>query len=68
MALNPIRLDTSIETSIKTKRLLTATSDEFCAPLLDFDTDASSFSNNSGKCLEEQLGVMLIADGFPRGN
>ena len=31
MALNLIRLDTSIKTSIKTKRLLAATSDEFRA-------------------------------------
>ena len=34
MALNLIRLDTSIKTSIKAKRLLAATSDEFRAALL----------------------------------
>ncbi|WP_018992631.1 ISAs1 family transposase [Aromatoleum toluclasticum] len=38
MALNLIRLDTSIKTSIKTKRLLAATSDEFRATLLGFET------------------------------
>ena len=37
MALNLIRLDTSIKTSIKTKRLLAATSDEFRAALLGFE-------------------------------
>ena len=37
MALNPIQLDTSIKTSIKTKRLLAATSDEFRAALLGFE-------------------------------
>lgn len=36
MALNLIRLDKSIKTSIKTKRLLAATSDEFRAALLGF--------------------------------
>ena len=39
MALNLIRLDKSIKTSIKTKRLLAATSDEFRAALLGFRTD-----------------------------
>ncbi|NMG56918.1 hypothetical protein GPA23_20345, partial [Aromatoleum aromaticum] len=34
--LNLIRLDKSIKTSIKTKRLLAATSDEFRAALLGF--------------------------------
>ena len=37
MALNLIRLDKSIKTSIKTKRLLAATSDEFRAALLGFE-------------------------------
>jgi predicted transposase YbfD/YdcC len=37
MALNLIRLDFSIKTSIKTKRLLAATSDEFRAKLLGFE-------------------------------
>ncbi|NMG72972.1 ISAs1 family transposase, partial [Azoarcus communis] len=37
MALNLIRLDTSIKTSIKTKRLLAATSDEFRAALQGFE-------------------------------
>jgi len=37
MALNLIRLDASIKTSIKTKRLLAATSDEFRATLLGFE-------------------------------
>ena len=37
MAFNLIRLDTSIKTSIKTKRLLAATSDEFRAALLGFE-------------------------------
>lgn len=37
MALNLIRLDSSIKTSIKTKRLLAATSDEFRAALLGFE-------------------------------
>ena len=37
MALNLIRLDKSITTSIKTKQLLAATSDEFRAALLDFE-------------------------------
>ncbi len=36
MVLNLIRLDKSIKTSIKTKRLLAATSDEFRAALLGF--------------------------------
>lgn len=40
MALNLIRLDTSIKTSIKTKQLLAATSDEFCAALLGFEAPA----------------------------
>lgn len=39
MALNLIRLDTSIKTSIKTKRLLAATSDEFRAQLLGFEPE-----------------------------
>lgn len=34
IALNLIRLNTSVKTSIKTKRLLAATSDEFRAALL----------------------------------
>lgn len=38
MAFNPIRLDKSIKTSIKTKRLLAATSDEFRATLLGFES------------------------------
>lgn len=37
MALNLIRLDKSIKTSIKTKRLLAATSDEFRAALMGFE-------------------------------
>lgn len=37
MALNLIRLDTSIKTGIKTKRPLAATSDESRAALLDFE-------------------------------
>ncbi|MCM8567719.1 ISAs1 family transposase [Thauera linaloolentis] len=37
IALNLIRLDTSIKTSIKTKRLLAATSDQFRAALLGFE-------------------------------
>lgn len=37
MVLNLIRLDKSIKTSIKTKRLLAATSDEFRAALLGFE-------------------------------
>jgi len=37
MALNLIRLDKSITTSIKTKQLLAATSDEFRAALLGFE-------------------------------
>jgi predicted transposase YbfD/YdcC len=37
MALNLIRLDKPIKTSIKTKRLLAATSDEFRAALLGFE-------------------------------
>jgi predicted transposase YbfD/YdcC len=36
IALNLIRLNTSVKTSIKTKRLLAATSDEFRAALLGF--------------------------------
>ena len=39
IALNLIRLNTSLKTSIKTKRLLAATSDEFRATLLGFDVD-----------------------------
>jgi predicted transposase YbfD/YdcC len=39
IALNLIRLNTSVKTSIKTKRLLAATSDEFRAALLGFRTD-----------------------------
>lgn len=39
IALNLIRLDTSRRTSIKTKRLLAATSDEFRAELLGFEPD-----------------------------
>jgi hypothetical protein len=39
IALNLIRLNTSVKTSIKTKRLLAATSDEFRAALLGFKTD-----------------------------
>ena len=39
IALNLIRLDTSRKTSIKTKRLLAATSDEFRAELLGFEPD-----------------------------
>jgi hypothetical protein len=38
MALNLVRLDTSIKASIKAKRLLAATSDEFRATLLVFET------------------------------
>ena len=38
MARTLIRLDTSIKTSIKTKRLLAATSGEFRAALLGFAT------------------------------
>lgn len=37
IALNLIRLDFLIKTSIKIKRLLAATSDEFCAKLLGFE-------------------------------
>ena len=37
MALNLIRLDKSIKTSIKTKRLLAATSGEFRVTLLAFE-------------------------------
>jgi hypothetical protein len=37
MAHNLIRLDKSIKTSVKTKRLLAATSDEFRAALLGFE-------------------------------
>ncbi len=40
MALNLIRLDKSINTSIKTERLLAATSDEFRAALLGFEPPA----------------------------
>lgn len=39
IALNLIRLDTSRKASIKTKRLLAATSDEFRAELLGFDRE-----------------------------
>ena len=39
IALNLIRLDTSRKTSIKTKRLLAATCDEFRAELLGFEPD-----------------------------
>ncbi len=39
IALNLIRLNTSVKTSIKTKRLLAATSDEFRTALLGFTTD-----------------------------
>ncbi len=39
IALNLIRLNTSVKTSIKTKRLLAATSDEFRATLLGFEGD-----------------------------
>jgi predicted transposase YbfD/YdcC len=39
IALNLIRLDTSRKASIKTKRLLAATSDDFRAELLGFDPD-----------------------------
>lgn len=39
IALNLIRLDSSRKTSIKTKRLLAATSDEFRAELLGFELD-----------------------------
>jgi hypothetical protein len=37
MALNLIRLDTSIKTGIKAKGLLAATSDDFRATLLGFE-------------------------------
>ena len=36
---NLIRLNTSVQTSIKTKRLLAATSDEFRATLLGLEVD-----------------------------
>ena len=39
IALNLIRLNTSVKTSIKTKRLLAATSDEFRATLLGLEVD-----------------------------
>ena len=39
IALNLIRLNTSVKTRIKTKRLLAATSDEFRATLLGLDVD-----------------------------
>ncbi|WP_141355174.1 ISAs1 family transposase [Zoogloea ramigera] len=39
IALNLIRLNTSVKTSIKTKRLLAATSDEFRATLLGFEVN-----------------------------
>jgi hypothetical protein len=39
IALSLIRLNTSVKTSIKTKRLLAATSDEFRAALLGFAVD-----------------------------
>ena len=47
MALNLIRLDTSIKTSIKTKRLLAATSDAFLrAVLLGFETPDEDEDDN----------------------
>ena len=39
IALNLIRLNTSVKTSIKTKRLLAATSDQFRATLLGLAVD-----------------------------
>ncbi len=42
IALNLVRLNTSVKTSIKTKRLLAATSDEFRAALLGLPVEGEN--------------------------
>jgi predicted transposase YbfD/YdcC len=48
IALNLIRLNTSVNASIKTKRLLAATSDEFRAALLGFAADLGDHDEEDG--------------------
>ncbi len=48
IALNLIRLNTSVKTSIETKRLLAATSDEFRAALLGFAVELENDDEEDG--------------------